>query len=242
MGQASDDHSAAHNVSRPNWRPSQPRTGGLSCTGNACSARALPRRIGDLADGSGNDPISRENDRRRIRGSAHGTGDHDSSQENDSAVRKCVTRQPRDHCPRNGRAAVKLSCRGTVKCAGSLRLATKTRPLKKRHPGKTEIIAISKFAVAPDTTAIIELKLNAAGRSLTEGCSRAFGRVADRDGDFADSFTHRQAERPPYPTSLTSPNLRSLEAPRGREAATRLASTPYADSRVGCSAIALVAS
>ncbi len=76
---------------------------------------------------------------------------------------------------RNGRAAVKLSCRGTVKCAGSLRLATKTRARKKRHPGKTEIIAISKFAVAPDTTAIIELKLNAAGRSLLKAAHGRLG-------------------------------------------------------------------
>jgi hypothetical protein len=76
---------------------------------------------------------------------------------------------------RNGRAAIKLSCRGTVKCAGSLRLATKTRPREKRHPGKTEIIAISKFAVAPDTTAIIELKLNAAGRSLLKAAHGRLG-------------------------------------------------------------------
>ena len=67
---------------------------------------------------------------------------------------------------RNGRAAVKLSCRGTAKCAGILKLTVKTRPRKKRHPGKPEIIAISKFAVAPHTTAVIELKLNRAGRSL----------------------------------------------------------------------------
>jgi hypothetical protein len=76
---------------------------------------------------------------------------------------------------RNGRAAVKLSCTGTVKCAGSLKLTTKTRPRKRRHPGKTEIIAISKFAVAPDTTAMIELKLNAAGRSLLKA---AHGRLS----------------------------------------------------------------
>jgi hypothetical protein len=76
---------------------------------------------------------------------------------------------------RNGRAAVKLSCMGKVKCAGSLKLTTKTRPRKKRHPGKTEIIAISKFAVAPDTTAIIELKLNAAGRSLLKAAHGRLG-------------------------------------------------------------------
>jgi hypothetical protein len=76
---------------------------------------------------------------------------------------------------RNGRAAVKLSCRGTVKCAGSLKLTIKTRSRKKRHRGKTEIIAISKFAVAPTTTATIELKLNAAGRSLLKA---AHGRLS----------------------------------------------------------------
>jgi hypothetical protein len=86
-----------------------------------------------------------------------------------SLVSRAITVQ------RNGRAAVKLFCRGTVKCAGSLRLTAKTRPRKKRHPGKTEIIAISKFAVAPDTTAIIELKLNAAGRSLLKA---AHGRLS----------------------------------------------------------------
>jgi hypothetical protein len=76
---------------------------------------------------------------------------------------------------RHGRAAVKLSCRSTVKCVGSLKLTTKTRPRKKRHPGKTEIIASSKFAVAPDTTAIIELKLNAAGRSLLKAAHGRLG-------------------------------------------------------------------
>ncbi len=86
-----------------------------------------------------------------------------------SLVSRAITVQ------RNGRAAVKLSCTGTVKCVGSLELTTKTRPRKKRHPGKTEIIAISKFAVAPDTTAIIELKLNAAGRSLLKA---AHGRLS----------------------------------------------------------------
>ncbi len=85
-----------------------------------------------------------------------------------SLVSRAITVQ------RNGRAAVKLSCKGTVKCAGSLKLTTKTRPRKRRHPGKTEIIATSKFAVAPDTTATIELKLNAAGRSLLKA---AHGRL-----------------------------------------------------------------
>jgi hypothetical protein len=76
---------------------------------------------------------------------------------------------------RNGRADVKLSCRGTVKCAGSLELTSKTRPHKRQHHGKTEIIAISKFAVAPGTTATIELELNAAGRSLLKA---AHGRLS----------------------------------------------------------------
>lgn len=76
---------------------------------------------------------------------------------------------------RKGWAAVKLSCRGTVKCAGILKLVAKTRPRKKRHLGKTEIIAISKFAVAPNTTAIIELKLNAAGRSLLKATHGRLG-------------------------------------------------------------------
>ncbi len=76
---------------------------------------------------------------------------------------------------RNGRAVVKLSCRGTVKCAGSLKLTAKTRPRKKHHPDKIEIITISKFAVAPDTTAMIELKPNAAGRSLLKA---AHGRLS----------------------------------------------------------------
>lgn len=76
---------------------------------------------------------------------------------------------------RNGRAAVKLSCTGTVKCAGSLELTTKMRSRKRRYPGKTEIIAISKFALAPDTTAMIELKLDAAGRFLLKA---AHGRLS----------------------------------------------------------------
>jgi hypothetical protein len=86
-----------------------------------------------------------------------------------SLVSRAITVQ------RNGRAAVKLSCRGTVKCAGILKLTVKTRSRKKRHPGNTEIIAISKFAVAPHTTAMIELKLNRAGRSLLKA---AHGRLS----------------------------------------------------------------
>lgn len=76
---------------------------------------------------------------------------------------------------RNGRAAVKLSCGGTVKCAGILKLTVKARPRKKRHPGNAEIIAISKFTVAPHKTTVIELKLNRAGRSLLKA---AHGRLS----------------------------------------------------------------
>jgi len=76
---------------------------------------------------------------------------------------------------RSGRALVKLSCTGTVKCAGSLKLTTKTRSRKKRHPGKTETIAISKFAIASDTTVTIGLKLNAAGRALLKAAHGRLG-------------------------------------------------------------------
>ncbi|MGA9285472.1 MAG: hypothetical protein WBV85_08515 [Solirubrobacteraceae bacterium] len=86
-----------------------------------------------------------------------------------SLVSRAITVQ------RNGGAAVKLSCRGTVKCVGILKLTVKTRPRKMRHPGNSEIIAISKFAVAPHKTVKIELKLNRAGRFLLKA---AHGRLS----------------------------------------------------------------
>jgi hypothetical protein len=101
---------------------------------------------------------------------------------------------------RNSRAAVKLSCTGTGKCAGSLKLTTKTWPRKKRrHPGKTEIIATSKFTVAPNTTATIKLKLNAAGRSLLKA---AHGRL---------SASLTITETSPTPSHMNKQNVRLIQ-------------------------------
>lgn len=75
---------------------------------------------------------------------------------------------------RDGLAVIKLFCRGRVKCAGSLRLIAKARSRRKRHLATIEIITVAKFAVAPDRTATIKLKLNAVGRSLLKA---AHGRL-----------------------------------------------------------------
>lgn len=70
----------------------------------------------------------------------------------------------------NHEAAVKLTCAGTVTCAGGLTLTVKTNGSgkgKKKHI-KTQIVSSTSFSLAPDKSAAVELELNAAGRTLLE--------------------------------------------------------------------------
>ena len=67
----------------------------------------------------------------------------------------------------SGKAAVKLTCAGTVTCAGKLTLTAKTKG-KGRKKAKTETIGTAGFSIPTNSTATVKLTLNAAGRALVK--------------------------------------------------------------------------
>jgi hypothetical protein len=67
---------------------------------------------------------------------------------------------------RRGRAAIRLSCVGTARCAGTLELTARGRKRSRRHRGEAKVIADAHFAIAPNANATIEVKLNRVGRAL----------------------------------------------------------------------------
>ena len=67
----------------------------------------------------------------------------------------------------SGKAAVKLTCAGAMTCAGKLTLTAKTKG-KGRKKAKTETIGTAGFSIPTDSTATVELTLNAAGRALVK--------------------------------------------------------------------------
>ena len=65
-----------------------------------------------------------------------------------------------------GRAALRLSCTGTARCIGRLKLTARRAATSKRKAGKAAVVARKTFSIAPGTTGRIAIRLNARGRGL----------------------------------------------------------------------------
>ena len=146
----------------PNAPNSQTGYGGLLEL-LACPASGFCAALGNYQDESGNTRLMAAGTTTFPPGTPKGATAHVSLVSSAIAVQ------------RNGWALVKLSCAGTAKCAGNLKLTAKTRARKKRQPAKAKVIATSNFTVAANATATIKLKLDAAGRALLNA---AHGRLS----------------------------------------------------------------
>jgi hypothetical protein len=97
--------------------------------------------------------------------------------------------------PSGGEATVKLACTGTGACAGKLTLTVKGTT-KKGRKGKTQTIGTAAFSIPAGKTVTIQLKLNAAGRSLLgAGHGRLGAKLTILKSSPAPSQTHTQSVR-----------------------------------------------
>ena len=100
----------------------------------------------------------------------------------------------------SGKAAVKLTCRGTETCSGKLTLTVKTMRGKREHRhSKTTMIGTGTFSIPEGETTTVKLTLNAAGRALL---SAAHGHL---------SATLTVLKSSPLPPQTHSENVRLVQ-------------------------------